>query len=165
VPWKSLKTQRNWMKRCALKSKSSAANSKQGRKEYGKAERPEISRQVAKPPSWAVPLAPLREPIHMRDSVCALVSGGLDSCVMLAELARGRSCHPERSERSPVICPVFIRQGLIWEETELHHLRRFLRALAASSLTTHYSPLTVLDLPVPRFVRQPLEHHRTRRSR
>jgi 7-cyano-7-deazaguanine synthase len=67
---------------------------------------------------------------------------------MLAELARGRSCHPERSERSPVICPVFIRQGLIWEETELHHLRRFLRALAASSLTTHYSPLTVLDLPV-----------------
>jgi 7-cyano-7-deazaguanine synthase len=57
---------------------------------------------------------------------------------MLAELAR---CYHK-------VYPVFIRNGLIWEETELRHLRRFLRALAASPLTAHYAPLTILDFPV-----------------
>jgi 7-cyano-7-deazaguanine synthase len=65
----------------------------------------------------------------VKRSVCALVSGGLDSCVMLAELAR-------RYDR---VFPVFIRQGLVWEEAELRSLRHFLRAT---------TPLTVLDLPV-----------------
>jgi 7-cyano-7-deazaguanine synthase len=69
-----------------------------------------------------------------RSSVCALVSGGLDSCVMLAELAR----------RYRKVSPVFICEGLIWEPAELHHLRRFLRA--ASSI--HHEPLTILHLPV-----------------
>ncbi len=65
-----------------------------------------------------------------RSSVCALVSGGLDSCVMLAELAkRYRRVHP-----------VYIRQGLAWERAELRHLRRYLRAVGLG-------PLTVLDLP------------------
>jgi 7-cyano-7-deazaguanine synthase len=67
-------------------------------------------------------------------SVCALVSGGLDSCVMLAELAR--------SYRK--VYPVFIRQGLVWERAELRHLRRYLRA----SATINCEPLTILDLPV-----------------
>ena len=70
----------------------------------------------------------------MNRSVCALVSGGLDSCVMLAALVR----------RYRKIYPVFIRQGLFWEETEFRHLRRFLRA----SSTINHEPLTVLHLPV-----------------
>lgn len=67
----------------------------------------------------------------MKRSVCALVSGGLDSCVMLAELAKiYRQVHP-----------VYVRQGLAWETAELRHLRRYLRAIGVE-------PLTVLDLPV-----------------
>jgi len=54
--------------------------------------------------------------------VCALVSGGLDSMVLLAELAKSYR---------PVI-PVYIRQGLAWEREELRHLRG----------------ATVLDFPV-----------------
>jgi 7-cyano-7-deazaguanine synthase len=68
-----------------------------------------------------------------RQSVCALVSGGLDSCVMLAELAAGRICHSEQSEESLTVFPVFIRCGLRWEEAELRHLRRSLRALSPSA--------------------------------
>jgi 7-cyano-7-deazaguanine synthase len=69
-------------------------------------------------------------------SVCALVSGGLDSCVMLAELAK----------RYRRVYPVFIRQGFIWETAELRHLRRYLRAITPSF---HHSitPLIVLSLP------------------
>jgi 7-cyano-7-deazaguanine synthase len=62
---------------------------------------------------------------------CVLVSGGLDSCVLVAEMAkRYRRVHP-----------VFIRQGLVWERAELWHLRRYLRAVAIG-------PLTILELPV-----------------
>jgi 7-cyano-7-deazaguanine synthase len=62
--------------------------------------------------------------------VCVLVSGGLDSCVLVAELAQQyRRVHP-----------VFIRQGLAWETVELRHLRRYLRAI-------HAPPVTVLALP------------------
>lgn len=71
----------------------------------------------------------------MKSSVCALVSGGLDSCVLVAELAK--------TYRR--VYPVFIRQGLVWERTELRHLRRYLRALHASRSTLH--ALTVLFLP------------------
>jgi 7-cyano-7-deazaguanine synthase len=82
----------------------------------------------------------------MKQSVCALVSGGLDSCVMLAELAR----------RYRKVYPVFIGEGLVWEEAELRHLRRFLRIVAASpargrsrkSFAAIIQPLTVLELPV-----------------
>jgi len=66
----------------------------------------------------------------VKSSVCVLVSGGLDSCVMLAELAKRYDVHP-----------LFIRQGLRWEDAELRHLRRFLRALSLP-------PVTVLHLPV-----------------
>ena len=70
----------------------------------------------------------------MKRSVCALVSGGLDSCVMLADLAR----------RHRRVYPLFIRQGLVWESAELAHLRRFLRAARILNVQA----LTVLDLPV-----------------
>ncbi|MCG3150244.1 MAG: 7-cyano-7-deazaguanine synthase [Verrucomicrobiae bacterium] len=63
--------------------------------------------------------------------VCVLVSGGLDSCVLVAELAK----------QYRRVYPVFIRQGLHWEAVELRYLRRYLRAIQAR-------PLTVLDSPV-----------------
>jgi len=66
-----------------------------------------------------------------RTSVCALVSGGLDSCALLADLAR-------RYDR---VHPVFVRQGLFWEAAELCALRRFLRA-------TKLPDFVILDLPV-----------------
>jgi 7-cyano-7-deazaguanine synthase len=61
-----------------------------------------------------------------------LVSGGLDSCVMLAALARQyREVHP-----------VFIRQGLTWETAELRSLRQYLRVARIC-----HQPLTILHLP------------------
>lgn len=67
-------------------------------------------------------------------SVLALVSGGADSGVMLALLAR----------RFTRVHPVYLRFGLAWERAELAHLRRFLRAARIPKL----APVTVLDLPV-----------------
>jgi 7-cyano-7-deazaguanine synthase len=70
----------------------------------------------------------------VKRAVCALVSGGLDSCVMLAELAR----------RYRKVYPVFIRYGLVWETAELQQLRKFLR----SAKIPRVQSLTVLGLPV-----------------
>jgi 7-cyano-7-deazaguanine synthase len=77
--------------------------------------------------------APLHCVPDYQHGVCALVSGGLDSCVMLAELAN----------QYKKVFPVFIRQGFIWEQTELRHLRRFLRAAPIN-----HEPLTILHLPI-----------------
>jgi 7-cyano-7-deazaguanine synthase len=81
-----------------------------------------------------------------RSSVCVLVSGVLDSCVMLAEWAR----------RYRKVSPLFVRQGLVWEEAELRHLRRFLREIIANpapgrprrNCAAIVRPLTTLHLPV-----------------
>jgi 7-cyano-7-deazaguanine synthase len=63
-----------------------------------------------------------------------LVSGGLDSAVLLAEsLPRHRA-----------VWPLYVRCGLRWEEAELHHLSRFLERVAAPALR----PLVVLEMPV-----------------
>ncbi len=70
----------------------------------------------------------------MKRSVCALVSGGLDSCVMLAHLAA----------RHRKVYPVFIHKGLVWESAELRHLKQFLRAAKIRRV----QPLTILELPV-----------------
>lgn len=66
-------------------------------------------------------------------SACVLVSGGLDSAVLLGTaLSRYETVHP-----------LYLRCGLAWEAAELHWLRRFLRALPRGRL----KPLTVLDVP------------------
>jgi 7-cyano-7-deazaguanine synthase len=67
-------------------------------------------------------------------SLAVLVSGGLDSAILLAESLFS----------SPAVCPLYVRQGLFWEPVELHHLQRFLAALPGLAL----QPLQVLDLPV-----------------
>jgi len=52
--------------------------------------------------------------------VAALSSGGLDSCVMLAELAKTYA----------QVFPLYIRCGLSWEASEIAALRRFVSELA-----------------------------------
>jgi len=69
----------------------------------------------------------------MRSAV-GLVSGGCDSAILLAWLAR----------RFSAVHPVYVRFGLVWETVELAHLRRFLRAARIPRL----KPLTVISLPV-----------------
>lgn len=72
--------------------------------------------------SWP-PTAPL----------AVLVSGGLDSAVLLAEAVQsGADVHP-----------LYIRTGSHWEATEQTHLDRFLHAVRASNL----KPLVTLDQP------------------
>jgi len=68
------------------------------------------------------------------DDIAVLASGGVDSAVLVADLARaGATVHP-----------VYIRFGLSWESVEEAHLRRFLDALTSPAP----EPLTVLDLPI-----------------
>jgi len=63
-----------------------------------------------------------------------LVSGGVDSAVLVAELC----------EQYSSVYPFFVRSGLIWEEAELDCLHRFLSAVARPELRT----LRVFELPV-----------------
>jgi len=66
--------------------------------------------------------------------LAALVSGGLDSAVLLAESLRVY----------PAVTPITIRTGAVWEAAELEHLRQFLAAIRTRALR----PLVELDLPV-----------------
>jgi len=77
-------------------------------------------------PAWppAAPATPL----------AILVSGGLDSAVLLAEAARAY----------PAVFPLYVRTGLAWEGVERRHLDRFLAAVRTPALR----PVVVLDQPV-----------------
>ena len=66
--------------------------------------------------------------------ICVLVSGGLDSGVLVWESAQ--TCRR--------VFPVFVRMGLRWEKIELYWLRRFLAQLRAPRV----QPLRIVDLPV-----------------
>ncbi|MGC1677102.1 MAG: 7-cyano-7-deazaguanine synthase [Candidatus Binataceae bacterium] len=70
----------------------------------------------------------------IRGRVAVLASGGLDSSVMLAELAR----------RGRHVFPVYVRAGLAWERAELAALRKFIATLASSRI----EPVAVLELPM-----------------
>jgi 7-cyano-7-deazaguanine synthase len=79
--------------------------------------------------------------IHpLRGRIAVLASGGLDSSVMLAELAR----------RGRHIFPVYVRAGLTWERAELATLRKFIASLASSRI----EPVAVLDLPMTDIARE-----------
>ncbi|MDY7081186.1 MAG: 7-cyano-7-deazaguanine synthase, partial [Halobacteria archaeon] len=62
---------------------------------------------------------------------CVLTSGGIDSCVLAWEV----------SEDDRVI-PIYVRQGLAWEETELGYARRFVESFP------RIEDLRVFDLPI-----------------
>lgn len=70
----------------------------------------------------------------MNDAVAVLVSGGIDSAVLTAELA----------VRYSRVHPLYLRHGLHWEEVELAHLRAFLAAVGSQAV----APLSLLELPV-----------------
>jgi 7-cyano-7-deazaguanine synthase len=77
---------------------------------------------------------PLWPPAHPAAPLAVLVSGGLDSAVLLAEAARAY----------PAVHPLFVRTGLFWEAAELEHLNRFLAAIRTPAL----QPLRILEQPV-----------------
>ncbi len=74
----------------------------------------------------------------MKPAVCALVSGGLDSCALLGHLAL----------RYRRVFPLFIRQGFVWEDAELRALRRFLRRARLP-----HQPVTILHAPIGALLR------------
>jgi 7-cyano-7-deazaguanine synthase len=63
-----------------------------------------------------------------------LISGGLDSAILLGDALR----------RHAAVVPLFVRCGLAWEGVERAYLDRYLHALASPALR----PLVVLDQPV-----------------
>ena len=50
-----------------------------------------------------------------RDGLAVLVSGGLDSAILLGEALR---------HEPPAVQPLYVRHGLYWETAELQHLLR-----------------------------------------
>jgi len=70
----------------------------------------------------------------LRGRVAVLASGGLDSSVLLADLAR----------RGRRVFPVYVRAGLNWERAEISMLRKFIRALDRGRI----EPIAVLALPM-----------------
>lgn len=67
-----------------------------------------------------------------------LLSGGLDSSILLAHLlSQGHAVHP-----------FYIRGGLVWEAAELAAAERFLAAIETSDGAHQLAPLVCLDLPV-----------------
>ena len=67
-------------------------------------------------------------------AVAVMASGGLDSAILVAQLAgEGRQ-----------VTPIYVRFGLAWEDVELRHLQRFLASLPFPDIRD----LVVLDLPV-----------------
>ena len=69
-----------------------------------------------------------------RGAACVLVSGGLDSAVLVRDALR--------SFRS--VQPLYVRAGLRWEPTEVRALRSYLRSLRSARLR----PLAFVDVPM-----------------
>jgi len=67
------------------------------------------------------------------DRVAVLASGGLDSSVVLADVAREAE-----------VFPLYFRVGLVWEEEELKALHAFITALNSPNVRS----VTVLSVPV-----------------
>ncbi|MDE2766449.1 MAG: 7-cyano-7-deazaguanine synthase [Chloroflexota bacterium] len=67
------------------------------------------------------------------NAIAVLASGGLDSCALLADLTRSHE-----------VFPLYVRQGLAWEEAERAALDRFVGAVASPNL----HPVTTIPLPV-----------------
>ena len=65
---------------------------------------------------------------------CVLVSGGIESSVLLSEVLG----------RFDAVIPIYVQAGLRWEDAEKFSLKRFLRHLKSSNL----KPFSILDLPM-----------------
>jgi 7-cyano-7-deazaguanine synthase len=73
------------------------------------------------------------------EQVAVLTSGGLDSAVLLADLAEENTAYP-----------IYIEAGLAWEVEEKRALHAYLEALDRPNV----QPLTVLEMPVRRLYGQ-----------
>lgn len=73
-------------------------------------------------------------PPGANEPIAILISGGLDSAILLGEALK---VHPK-------VHPITLRGGLAWEPSEQEHLSRFLKALASPKL----APLVTLTQPV-----------------
>jgi 7-cyano-7-deazaguanine synthase len=69
-----------------------------------------------------------------RSAIGLLVSGGLDSCILLS-----RMLHEGRT-----VWPFYVRSGLAWQDEELRHLKRYLLRVASERL----KPLVLFELPL-----------------
>jgi len=69
-----------------------------------------------------------------KKAVAVLVSGGIDSSLLLAEMAHN----------AEEVFPVYVRSGYRWEEAELHWLHKLIGAIDAPML----SPLIILESPM-----------------
>jgi len=69
----------------------------------------------------------------MKKAIAVLSSGGLDSSVLLADLAK-----------NALVYPLYVRAGLSWENEEYTALQAFIGALNNSNIQA----ITALDLPV-----------------
>jgi 7-cyano-7-deazaguanine synthase len=72
--------------------------------------------------------------VPIKSRVAVLASGGLDSSVMLAELASAKR----------QVFPIYVKAGLRWEGDELKALRAFIKALGRSNI----APVAELVLPM-----------------
>jgi 7-cyano-7-deazaguanine synthase len=64
-------------------------------------------------------------------TLAVLISGGLDSAILLGDALR----------HHPSVVPIYMRCGLSWEAVEFAHLERYLAALRSPAL----QPLVILD--------------------
>ena len=85
--------------------------------------------------TFLTPFVNLTGPMRAQRRVtCALVSGGLDSAILVSRLLRTGGS----------VFPLYVRCGFVWEAAELAWLRRFLRATRSSRLL----PLRVVAIPL-----------------
>lgn len=70
-------------------------------------------------------------PRDPQKSACVLVSGGIESAVLLADAL----------ERHEHVTPLYIKNGLRWEETEIFHLKNYVRSIRNARL----EPLKILE--------------------
>lgn len=68
------------------------------------------------------------------DTLAVLISGGLDSAILLGDALR----------RHATVIPIYMRCGLSWERVELAYLGRYLSAVRTDALNS----LVILDQPI-----------------
>lgn len=73
-----------------------------------------------------------KEPVKKIQDACVLISGGIESSVLLNDAL-------SRYDR---VTPIYIRNHLQWEDTEIFWLKNFIRNLKQ----TNFHPLVILDL-------------------
>lgn len=78
----------------------------------------------------------VKESCANKDRICVLVSGGLDSSILLGLAAR----------KFKKVFPLYVRCGLSWEKSETYWLRKFLKKLNRPVI----QPLEILDLSLHR---------------